>query len=38
MSGEWTEDDLILIVVIMLTAITVVLSFASLGVPMPGLS
>ena len=31
MTGEWTEDHLILIVVAMLTAVTVVLSFASLG-------
>jgi len=37
MTREWTEDDLILVVVFMLTAITVVLSFASLGVPMPRL-
>ena len=35
MTGEWTEDHLILIAVAMLTAITIILSFASLGVPVP---
>jgi hypothetical protein len=37
MTGEWTEDHLILIVVAVLTGFTVVLSFASLGLPIPRL-
>ena len=35
MTGEWTEDHLIPTAVAMLTCVTIILSLASLGVPVP---